>query len=200
MWHECQHLEEIRSSSRFKLIANLLKKLRWFIFRLKSRIICNISNKKIDSQDIANIISELQLLFYKTRHAELQSEIKNIEKYLSTKNSEELTKQICDISMQYLKNSLFHRYGSNRTKPIFTSDDLKNNWQKVQEEYPVVLSTTFSSLTSLHKDATYDYLIMDEASQISVETGALAISHAQNVIIVGDSMQLSNIVKKRRQI
>lgn len=196
LWHECQHLEEIRSSSRFKLIANLLKKLRWFIFRLKSRIICNISNKKIDSQDIANIISELQLLFYKTRHAELQSEIKNIEKYLSTKNSEELTKQICDISMQYLKNSLFHRYGSNRTKPIFTSDDLKNNWQKVQEEYPVVLSTTFSSLTSLHKDATYDYLIMDEASQISVETGALAISHAQNVIIVGDSMQLSNIVKK----
>ena len=45
--------------------------------------------------------------------------------------------------MQYLKNSLFRRYGSNRTKPIFTSDDLKDKLQKVQEEYPVVLSTTF---------------------------------------------------------
>lgn len=192
MWYECQHLEEVRSSSRFKLMTNLLKKLRWLIFRLKSRIICNIPNKKIDSQDIATTISELQLLFYKTRHAELQSEIRNIEKYLSTKNSTELTKQICDKSMQYLKNSLFRRYGSNHTKPIFTSDDFKNNWQKVLEEYPVILSTTFSSLTSLHRDATYDYLIMDEASQISVETGALAISHAQNVIIVGDSMQLSD--------
>lgn len=138
----------------------------------------------------------MQLLFYKTRHAELQSEIRNIEKYLSTKNSAELTKQICDKSMQYLKNSLFRRYGSNRTKPIFTSDDLKDNWQKVQEEYPVVLSTTFSSLTSLHRDTIYDYLIMDEASQVSVETGALAISCAQNVIIVGDSMQLPNIVTK----
>ena len=70
-------------------------------------MICNIPNKKIDGQDIATTISELQLLFYKTRHAELQSEIRNIEKYLSTKNSTELTKQICDKSMQYLKNSLF---------------------------------------------------------------------------------------------
>ena len=48
----------------------------------------------------------------------------------------------------------------------------------------------------MHRDTIYDYLIMDEASQVSVETGALAISCAQNVIIVGDSMQLPNIVTK----
>ena len=35
---------------------------------------------------------------------------------------------------------------------------------------------------------------MDEASQVSVETGALALSCAKNAIIVGDTMQLPNVV------
>ena len=35
---------------------------------------------------------------------------------------------------------------------------------------------------------------MDEASQVSVETGALALSCAKNAIIVGDTMQFPNVV------
>lgn len=62
------------------------------------------------------------------------------------------------------------------------------------KEYPIILSTTFSSLSSLQRDAVYDYIIMDEASQVSVETGALALSCAKNAIIVGDTMQLPNVV------
>nr|WP_278511202.1 AAA domain-containing protein [Bacteroides nordii] len=48
----------------------------------------------------------------------------------------------------------------------------------------------------MHQDVVYDYLIMDEASQVSVETGALALSCAKNAIIVGDIMQLPNVVTK----
>lgn len=64
---------------------------------------------------------------------------------------------------------------------------------EVLKEYPIVLSTTFSSRSSL-KDATYDYLIMDEASQVDVATGALALSCAKNAVIVGDLKQLPNVV------
>lgn len=39
-----------------------------------------------------------------------------------------------------------------------------------------------------------DYVIMDEASQVSPECGFLALSIAQNAIIVGDSKQLPNVV------
>ena len=53
------------------------------------------------------------------------------------------------------------------------------------KEYPVILSTTFSSRNSLNTDVIYDYLIMDEASQVDVATGALALSCARNVVIVG---------------
>ena len=96
--------------------------------------------------------------------------------------------------MKYLKNQLFHTYDNNHDKPIFTFPDLRNNWRKVQKEYPIILSTTFSSLSSLQQDAVFDYIIMDEASQVSVETGALALSCAKNAIIVGDTMQLPNVV------
>ena len=61
-------------------------------------------------------------------------------------------------------------------------------------EYPVVLSTTFSARSCLSPETIYDYVIIDEASQVSVETGALALSCARNAVIVGDSMQLPNVV------
>ena len=40
---------------------------------------------------------------------------------------------------------------------------------------------------------------MDEASQVSVETGALALSCAKNAIIVGDTMQLPNVVTEENK-
>ena len=64
----------------------------------------------------------------------------------------------------------------------------------VMAEYPVILSTTFSSRNSLNSDVVYDYLIMDEASQVDIATGALALSCARNVVIVGDTKQLPNVV------
>ncbi len=43
-------------------------------------------------------------------------------------------------------------------------------------------------------DVTFDYVIMDEASQVSVETGALALSCARNAVVVGDNNQLPNVI------
>lgn len=42
-------------------------------------------------------------------------------------------------------------------------------------------------------DAPYDYLIMDEASQVSSDTGTLALTCAKNAVIVGDTKQLPNV-------
>ncbi|HEM5083077.1 TPA: DUF2726 domain-containing protein, partial [Streptococcus suis] len=78
----------------------------------------------------------------------------------------------------------------------FTKEDLREQSKRVLLEYPIVLSTTFSSTTSLGKDITYDYLIIDEASQVDITTGALALSCAKNVVVVGDSKQLPHIVTK----
>ena len=65
--------------------------------------------------------------------------------------------------------------------------------EELVNQYPVVLSTTFSARTTV-PDMVYDYLIMDEASQVSIETGALALTCAKNAVIVGDTLQLPNVV------
>ena len=65
--------------------------------------------------------------------------------------------------------------------------------EELVNQYPVVLSTTFSARTAV-PDMVYDYLIMDEASQVSIETGALALTCAKNAVIVGDTLQLPNVV------
>ena len=74
-----------------------------------------------------------------------------------------------------------------------SAEELNVFAEEVCKHYPVILSTTFSARTTL-RDYTYDYVIMDEASQVSIETGALALTCAKNAVIVGDTMQLPNVV------
>ena len=102
--------------------------------------------------------------------------------------------ELTSWSMRYLRATLFERYGNKPERTIFTDDELRRNAGAVLAEYPIVLSTTFSARSCL-KGVVYDYLIMDEASQVDIATGALALSAARNAVIVGDLKQLPNIVK-----
>ena len=76
---------------------------------------------------------------------------------------------------------------------------MKNPYD-ILNEYPVILSTTFSSRDSLNDNVVYDYVIMDESSQVDIATGALAMSCAKNMVIVGDTNQLPNVVDKHTEI
>ena len=80
------------------------------------------------------------------------------------------------------------------------SDRVKSYKMDILNEYPVILSTTFSSRDSLNDNVVYDYVIMDEASQVDIATGALAMSCAKNMVIVGDTNQLPNVVDKHTEI
>ncbi len=101
--------------------------------------------------------------------------------------------ELTQLSLKLLRAKLFERYDGGAGRKLITDDDLWKDGKSVVSEYPIVLSTTFSSRSCL-KDVTYDYLIMDEASQVDVATGALALSCAKNAVIVGDLKQLPNVV------
>lgn len=179
--------------NEIQIINETGKKLSWF-FKLKSGIIYGIFNLDVFKDDISTLITELQDIYYNTKETELVNEIEEIEGFLKTKNATQISNDLCSKSMQLLRSVLYLRYGNNPTREVFTMDDL---WKRPQEfiaEYPVVLSTTFSSRSSVCKNAKYDYVIIDEASQVDVATGALALSCAKNVVIVGDSKQLPNVV------
>ena len=170
------------------------------LFRLKSRLIYGISDWNFYKQDIAKIITAFQAMYYQSKHKELVDEISALQADLSAVNASDLLAEFSDLSMRYLKNSLFFKYGNKNSRPVFDEEDFFKNPSAIQREYPVVLSTTFSSRSSLCKDAAFDYLIMDEASQVDVATGALALSCAQNAVIVGDTKQLPNVVSENTRM
>ena len=104
---------------------------------------------------------------------ELLRKIQDIENYLDSIN-ENLLDNLCNDSMQILKDKLVCKYEKSNQRKLFTEEDLWKNPYELLQEYPVILSTTFSSRDSLNTDVVYDYLIMDEASQVDIATGALA--------------------------
>ena len=165
-----------------------------FFFKFKSRFIYGVANWDFYHNSIPTIINIMQKLYYETKISELTRDISDVEEYLKNTDSQKKIDDFCDISMHYLKNALYHRYANRTQRVIFYDNDLWMNPEKVLEEYPVILSTTFSSRSSLSKTVMFDYVIMDEASQVDVSTGALALSSAINAVIVGDTKQLPNVL------
>ena len=123
----------------------------------------------------------------------------DITAYLNN-TSNHLLDNLTNDSMKFLKNYLANKYEKNTYRQLFTSEDFLKNPYDILNEYPVILSTTFSSRDSLNDNVVYDYVIMDESSQVDIATGALAMSCAKNMVIVGDTNQLPNVVDKHTEI
>lgn len=162
-------------------------------FKLKSVLLYGISDWKFYQNNLPRIITALQGLYYRTKQAELEPEIAGTEKMLIENDVKNKMDELTKLSTSFLRAIISERYGNRQSRRVFTEDDLWQRPMEVLKEYPIILSTTFSSRSSL-KDAAYDYLIMDEASQVDVATGALALSCAKNAVIVGDLKQLPNVV------
>ena len=98
-----------------------------------------------------------------------------------------------DISNTLLKAHLASKYGARPERNGFEKSIFFNDPYEFISEYPVILSTTYSIRSSLHR-MIYDYVIVDESSQVDLATGALAMSCAKNIVIVGDLKQLPNVI------
>lgn len=173
-----------------------LQRIQRFIERqgikLRLRFLLNIKDN-ITVESTGRILSLLDWLFYVNKVWELQTEIENIESRLSQLDADGAMKSLTENSLALLKASIALRYKSGR-KTIASVKELFNNGKTVLADYPIVLSTTFSSKMCFNSDTIFDYVIMDEASQVSVDTGLLALTCARNAVIVGDTMQLPNVV------
>lgn len=169
-----------------------------FWHKLKSSVFYGICEWKFYKNDIGDILTYLQSLFYKTKTIELTEEIALLQNELVMVDAKEKINQLTEISMVYLKAILYNRYAENDVRPRFEIDTIWMRPNAILKEYPIILSTTFSSRSCLN-GVTYDYLIMDEASQVDVATGALALASAKNAVIVGDLKQLPNVINENQR-
>ena len=193
LWHELQEISEREKySGIFARVVNAIR-----VFRLRRRLNKDFFGiaQRVVFDDVPKFILIVQHKFYEVKQTELIAEIDRLEKALVTCNASDMVEQLQKDSMCCLRNALYYKYGKEHERPIFG-----NIVPELIKEYPLVLSTTFSSRTNFQKDTVFDYVIMDEASQISAETGALALMCAKNAVIVGDSMQLPNVVTEEDKL
>ena len=145
--------------------------------------------------EATEVIAGLEKAFYRVRKAEIEHELAMREERLQALELEVALEALTTSSRQMLRHKMAERFGGGARRQ-FTVSGIKANTEAFLKEYPVVLSSTYKSNTNIHSDYVFDYVIMDEASQVDIKTGALALSCAMNAVIVGDSKQLPNVVSQ----
>jgi len=145
---------------------------------------------------IESRIPLLQRAYYLNKLAELDNKRRNLEASLSGFKFDECLERLTELSMQIMKHQLGTQYNGRKRK-VFSLDDLWKRPEDFLNEYPVILSTTFSVITSIKNGHLFDCVIVDEASQVDLLNGALAMGCAKKIVIVGDPMQLPNVLNEQ---
>lgn len=143
---------------------------------------------------------------------------KELQQALALLGNKELRKQFYQSHCEELKQ----RYGEKQTEqrfqfrngpaesypkgqaqaPVVQSASREGNvkTQPFLNEYPIITST-ICSLKRLFADGVdfqYDYVIVDECSQVDVVTGLIAMSCAKHLVLVGDPYQLPPVLNEEQ--
>ena len=172
---------------------NFIKKLVW-------KIRYGIENFRFWRNGTEQNTAHLRKLYYDRKIAELKTRIEALKNDLSSFCFEEKMKQYTALSLKVFKAGLKRRYGAHPIRNYYQAADLRSKSEKFIKDYPVVLSTTYSLRMSLSTKFIYDYVIVDEASQVDLVTAALALSCAKKVVVVGDLKQLPNVVTQEQKV
>jgi len=169
-----------------------------FINRLLFRFKYGIKDKSFYENPLNEMIFICQSKYYPTKLMEVTKEIESLKSALKHFAFDSKLREYTDISMRILKAELFRRYYKKKRNE-YTIPELKRRSEEFIKDYPVIMSTTYSLRQSLSDDISYDYVIIDESSQVDLATGALALSCAKKAVIVGDVKQLPNVVDANMQ-
>ena len=157
---------------------------RW-ILKFKFRIITT-------SVDINTLLLNAEKLYYRTRISELSKKIASNKEFLKSQDKEQTAKELKSLYRKLLESHIRVHYQKHPLQE-FSAESYKQDFKSFLLRYPVLLSTSQSLLNNAPKGFTFDYLIIDEASQGDLLSSTLAISCAKNLVVIGDSRQLQQI-------
>lgn len=158
-----------------------------FLFRYGIVKIKDLAKHRLDTVDY------LQNAYYGEKIDELLGELQEQEKFLSRHNADEVLKDYSRTSTLLLQNYLHEKYSHSFGTQL--KDEYKRNFEQFTKRYPIVFSTTHSLKYCSGTNYLYDYLIIDESSQVDLASAFIALSCAKHVTFVGDIMQLPPVVK-----
>lgn len=162
--------------------------------KLKLILLYGIGDFKFYKKSINEIINIYDKIYYTLKEKELNEAIEKDSKRFELLSKNNIIETLKNNSISILRTYLKNKYKNKKERKIFTLEDLNKKSEKFILEYPVIFSTTYSIGKCLNKDFKFDYLIIDEASQVDLITGALALYNSKNAVIVGDRKQLPNVI------
>ena len=163
--------------------------------KLKFIIFDRIGNLKFYQLPKEEILNTLEECYYVARDLELSKMIETSSQRLEIVQKENPLQKLQENSLSLLMHTLQAKYQPQTQRAQFTLEDLYSNGSDFLKEYPIILSTTHSIRNSLNlKGEYFDYVIIDESSQVDLASGFLALGVAKNAVIVGDTKQLPNVI------
>lgn len=144
--------------NRVRLLWNELLSLEKISIwnKLKYILIYGIGNFDFYNNDLDIILKSLQNLIYISNIDEIDKNIKEKEKFISS--NKEAEEKFIKLSMDYFKKYLSMKY--KRKRRTYSSSEIWKNSGEFLNDYPVILSTTYSSRNTVNNDFKFDYIIM----------------------------------------
>ncbi len=197
LWLQCQLVSKEDAHITNKFSATFKRRMKRLWLYIECRYLLRLQHK-FSEDSLVPLEFELQKLYYQNYRREIDFRLNEIAKELALYDAKDLMEMVSEESMTLFRASLYDKYQKS-VRGQFSIETLETSGSSFLEQYPVVLSTAFSARNNLFGDVLYDYVIMDEASQISIDTAVLALSCAKNALIVGDALQLPNVVTAEDQ-
>ncbi len=173
-----------------ELLANV-RVMPWVIFQLMMRF------SLYDVRGIKHQINELTTYanhkFYELRIRYTRMIVDELEKWLAYNDEKLILKRYIELSIAIYNGVLYNKY-IELPHNDFNVGNYFMCFDEFVKRYPVITSSTLSLHTSVPDDFLFDYLIIDEASQVDIVKSSLCLAKCKNAVIVGDSMQLNHIV------
>lgn len=153
--------------------------------------------KRMQNQG-SDVLLSFQQKYYELKVEQLNRKIADLQNALALHSFEPLLKEHQQLSEKLFRHKLHQKYLGQA--PVQSSATAyKKIFGEFVERYPIMLSTTHSLRTCIPENFLFDYVIVDESSQVDLLTGGLALSCCRNVIVVGDTKQLPQIVDQTIQ-
>ena len=181
LWFYCTNQKDRKKNS-----YSFLNKL-FFLRILKFKYI-SLKNK-----NLFIYVASIQKAYYNSKIKELEDSIDKINSSLINFNMDDILKNLNTDSLKVLQRKMFDRYQGKEHKKV-SIKEMSSISTSFIDEYPIIFSTLYSIKNMCNDGSSFDYIIVDEASQADLITSVLGMSCAKNMVIVGDLKQLPNVI------
>ncbi|EKQ57342.1 MULTISPECIES: hypothetical protein [unclassified Clostridium] len=116
---------------------------------------------------------------------ETDEEIKLLKSNLDKSKLNSEMEKIKEKSMEALKCGLYEAFKNNEAMNTLNEEGEKGTL-KEKRNHPILTSAVEFFINSTDNNSIFDYVILDEASNMDIVTGALAFARGRNIIIIDD--------------